>query len=266
MSTAEVRNKRIAIDFDSTLVEETWPGMGDWLPGAVDALKYLASVYEEVVIYTLRVSPVDVDEVTLHDSFGQIVAIDETLDRAGIPDNVRVWTKPYKPPCVLIVDDKALRFNGDWGVTLEQIKYLDPTNHREEPMEAPMAADETVDEYVERLHTSDIRRYETGATRDSAEGKPSYASYLSPLVVRSYGEYMLQHETQSNGERREPGNWKRGMSKRDYLESLFRHFHDLWLIDEGYGEKARESVEEALNGIIFNASGYLHELLKVSSR
>ena len=106
-----------------------------------------------------------------------------------------------------------------------------------------------------------MRTFESGATRDDDEHKPAYVSYLSPLVLKSFGEYMLGHEVQSNGERREPGNWKNGMPRQAYLESLFRHMMDLWLWNDGFEDEAREDLVEALNAIIFNAQGYLHELL-----
>lgn len=124
-----------------------------------------------------------------------------------------------------------------------------------------MSHDEVIDELMKKP-TMLIRTFSTGATRDSDDGKPSYVSYLSPLVLKSFGEYMLAHEIQSNGERREPGNWKKGMPKQAYVESMFRHVMDLWLTHDGYGREAREPMIEALNAIIFNASGYLHTLLE----
>jgi len=105
-----------------------------------------------------------------------------------------------------------------------------------------------------------MREFESGATRDDDEGKPSYIGYDSPLVVESYGRYMLKHQRQANGEMRGAGNWKLGMSRDVYIESLYRHLLDLWMEHEGY--PSRDGVEEALNGIIFNAKGYLFEHLK----
>lgn len=122
-----------------------------------------------------------------------------------------------------------------------------------------------VDQMAERemiMAEGGIRSFETGATRDTADGKPRYCGYLSPLVLRSYGEYMLRHQRQSDGTMRDADNWKKGMPRREYLESLQRHFLDLWLHMEGYGHLARESEEDAHNAIIFNICGSLHEKLK----
>ena len=106
-----------------------------------------------------------------------------------------------------------------------------------------------------------IRQFETGATRDTDEGKLHIVGYYSPLVVKRFSEYMLKHEIQSDGNAREPGNWKKGISKDAYLDSLIRHVLDLWLEHE-IGGGSREGVEEALCGVIFNVQGYLHEVLK----
>lgn len=107
-----------------------------------------------------------------------------------------------------------------------------------------------------------VRIFETGATRDTEDGKPEYAGYLSPLVIQRYGEYMLRHQYQSDGVRRQAGNWKKGIPLDAYMESGTRHHVDWWLHHEGFPDRARESLEEALCAVIFNASGYLDALLR----
>jgi hypothetical protein len=44
------------------------------------------------------------------------------------------------------------------------------------------------------------------------------------------------------------------------MKSGWRHFMDWWLEHRGF--ESREGAEEALCGLLFNVSGYLHELLK----
>lgn len=105
-----------------------------------------------------------------------------------------------------------------------------------------------------------MRKFETGATRDTAEGKPDYMGYMSPLVVRRFGEYMLKHQTQADGALRSSDNWKKGIPLDAYMSSAGRHFVDWWLEHEGH--ESREGLEEALCALLFNVQGYLHELLK----
>lgn len=106
---------------------------------------------------------------------------------------------------------------------------------------------------------SDGRYFESGAYRDSDAGKPSYAGFISPVVLRAFGEYMQKHQVQSDGEIRGADNWKRGIPQSVYFDSLLRHVVDLWL--ERDGVPSRDGVEEALGGILFNAMGYWYEQL-----
>lgn len=116
-----------------------------------------------------------------------------------------------------------------------------------------------------------MRTFDGGATRDDDTNKPDYEGYLSPLVIRRYGEYMLKHQRQSDGTMRSSDNWQYGIPRDAYMKSLWRHFFDVWSLHRGYnvwnlprGYTARECIEEALCALIFNAMGYLHEHLKES--
>lgn len=104
------------------------------------------------------------------------------------------------------------------------------------------------------------RTFETGATRDSDKGKPDYEGFLSPIVIHRFGTYMLKHTIQSDGKSRSSDNWQKGMPKEQYIKSLYRHVQDMCL--EHRGCKSQDGMEEAICAIIFNAQGYLHELLK----
>jgi len=53
------------------------------------------------------------------------------------------------------------------------------------------------------------------------------------------------------------------------MKSMWRHFMDVWASHRcvlGGGGCTPEHQEEALCAVIFNASGYLHELLKLSNQ
>ena len=107
-----------------------------------------------------------------------------------------------------------------------------------------------------------IRTFETGATRDTDSGKHDYRGYLSPLVLKRYGEYMTKHRIQPDGAVRASDNWKKGIPQPEYLSSALRHVVDVWLLHEGYDGVATQDIEEALCGLLFNIQGYLHSYLE----
>lgn len=114
---------------------------------------------------------------------------------------------------------------------------------------------------------AELRKFETGATRDLDRNKLDYEGFLSPLVVERYGRYMHQHRIQPDGTLRDSDNWQKGIPLTAYAKSLFRHFVDIWKIHRGHeavdpttGEVY--TIEDALCALMFNAMGYLHEVLK----
>ena len=112
---------------------------------------------------------------------------------------------------------------------------------------------------------SEIRQFETGATRDVFVGKLSYVKGLSPIVLRRYMQYLDKHREQSDGSMREFDNWKKGIPKEDYLDSEIRHSVDLWLMMQGFEAFDNHGpceLEDLCCAVIFNASGLLHEILK----
>lgn len=106
-----------------------------------------------------------------------------------------------------------------------------------------------------------IRKFETGATRDNDQDKFDYEGFLSPLVIERFGQYMHKHRLQSDGNLRDSDNWQRGIPKDSYIKSGLRHIIDLWLLHRGYDSREPD-IEEAICGVIFNMQGYLHEILK----
>ena len=114
---------------------------------------------------------------------------------------------------------------------------------------------------------SKVRSFETGATRDTEEGKYDYDGFLSPLVLERYAEYMNKHRVQSDGNLRASDNWTKGIPKSAYMKSGWRHFFDWWKVHRNVpvpdGTVPRQQLmEEALCALLFNVQGYLHEHLK----
>jgi hypothetical protein len=105
-----------------------------------------------------------------------------------------------------------------------------------------------------------MRNFDTGATRDSEEGKNDYEGFYSPLVVKRFGDYMTVHRKQADGQLRASDNWQKGIPREAYMKSLWRHFLDLWMQHRGY--KGADTLENTLCAILFNVQGYLYEILK----
>ncbi len=111
---------------------------------------------------------------------------------------------------------------------------------------------------------SPIRNFNTGATRSSDADRPDYEGYLSPLVIERYGAYMLKHQVQADGGIRSSDNWQNGMPLSSYVKGMWRHFHHFWMRHRSYevaDHLAAANIEEDLCAIMFNAQGYLHQLL-----
>jgi hypothetical protein len=111
--------------------------------------------------------------------------------------------------------------------------------------------------------TKTARKFDTGATRDTDSGKLKIEGFIDPLVDLRYSQYMHLHRKQSDGQMREPDNWQKGIPRAVYADSLIRHILDFRLHHDGFAFKANDpDIESVLCAIIFNARGYLFEILK----
>jgi len=107
-----------------------------------------------------------------------------------------------------------------------------------------------------------IRAFSTGGTRDTDEGKNDYEGFLSPLVIKAFGDYMNMHRIQSDGSLRDSDNWQKFFGEKHLdicMKSLWRHFLDLWCLHRKV--KSREGIDEAICGILFNTMAYYHKIL-----
>lgn len=107
-----------------------------------------------------------------------------------------------------------------------------------------------------------MREFETGATRNTDEGRIDPEGFLSPAVLRSYSEYMNKNRVQADGTVRSSDNWQKGIPMDAYMKSMFRHFLEVWEMHRG--TFSAEKQIENLNALLFNVMGYQHELLKAS--
>lgn len=110
-----------------------------------------------------------------------------------------------------------------------------------------------------------MRQFDSGATRDTDEGKLDYEGFLSPVVLERYAEYMDKHSIQADGKRRASDNWQKGIPRSAYMKSMWRHFFDVWKLHR-QGEQADSlTMEEALCALLFNVMGYLRQELVINN-
>lgn len=103
-----------------------------------------------------------------------------------------------------------------------------------------------------------MRYFDTGATRDTDEGKLDFEGFISPRVLYRFAQYMHHHRHQADGKLRASDNWQKGIPQEAYMKSLTRHFMELWLCwREGVGD----TINDTLCAILFNVQGLLHERL-----
>lgn len=108
------------------------------------------------------------------------------------------------------------------------------------------------------------RTFQSGATRDEDDGKLDFEGFLSPLALERYAEYMHEHRM-IDGKLRPSDNWQKGIPPSAYMKSMWRHFFDVWaLYRRGRrGETVNVGeLSDALCAVLFNAMGFLHELMK----
>ncbi len=103
-----------------------------------------------------------------------------------------------------------------------------------------------------------VRQFDTGATRDTDQGKYDYEAFFSPRVIERRAQYMHKHRHQADGTLRDGDNWQKGIPRDQFMKSLLRHAMDLWL---AHRDAKIIDFEETLCAIAFNTEGYLHEFL-----
>ena len=124
------RRADYVVDWDGTCVAEYredgtpyWPDMGPWLPGAQEALRLLC-LRGKVVIYSLRCHYYEEDDRTCRPqgaSHAEALKIRAMLLEAGL-DEISVYPPDRgKPPGKFYIDDRAVRFQGDWRATISEV-------------------------------------------------------------------------------------------------------------------------------------------------
>jgi len=108
--------------------------------------------------------------------------------------------------------------------------------------------------------TGKIRAFESGATRDTDEGKLDFEAFYSPAVLNAYAEYMHENREQSDGSLRDGDNWQKGMPLPVYMKSGWRHFFEWWWLHRK--KESKKKLVKACCALMFNVMGYIHVLLE----
>jgi len=105
-----------------------------------------------------------------------------------------------------------------------------------------------------------MRQFAGGATRNDDEDKFDYEAFLSPAVIQRYAAYMHSQRKQADGKLRDGDNWQKGIPKKSYMKSMWRHFMDVWMMHrEVDNDWDAGDLEESLCALMFNVMGYLYE-------
>lgn len=107
-----------------------------------------------------------------------------------------------------------------------------------------------------------IRRWESGATRDTNTDKLDYEGFINPLVLQAFAEYMHKNRFLKDGTIRDSDNWQKGFGEEHLsvcMKSAYRHFMDIWM--EHRGLESREGIDNAICGLLFNIMAYYKKIL-----
>lgn len=105
-----------------------------------------------------------------------------------------------------------------------------------------------------------MRKFDTGATRDTDVGKLDFDGFLSPLALERFAQYMDKHRHTPNG-LRDSDNWQKGIPLPVYRKSFLRHCFEAWKLGRT-GAMVGDAIEELLCAVMFNLQGWLHEAVK----
>ncbi|PDP77816.1 hypothetical protein [Porphyromonas gingivalis] len=113
----------IAIDFDGTLFQDTYPPVGEVMPGAVSAMQTLRQRGHYLIIWTCRYGEYLTDAVNALLEHG--IPFDRINDHN--PENIRQYggEAGKKVYAHLYIDDKNLGGFPGWEVALKEISRVE---------------------------------------------------------------------------------------------------------------------------------------------
>ena len=134
-----------------------------------------------------------------------------------------------------------------------------PGGHRECTCDPPMSGmvTGTILHHLGCPMGEGVRTFDSGATRDTDEGKLDFEGFLAPGVLYRFAQYMHGNRIQSDGSLRDSDNWQKGIPREQYMKSMYRHFMKVW---SEHRSEFIEVNEDDLCALMFNVMGYLFEM------
>jgi len=109
----------IAIDWDDTLVGcKKYGTPGEWLPGAQNALRALLRSGRDVIVHSCRANFAAGEREIFNKLYDGGFGNDLQKGRLS------VWCDEGKPLAMVYLDDRALRFEGDWTDLVLTLKEM----------------------------------------------------------------------------------------------------------------------------------------------
>jgi len=122
----DIIRKRLMIDFDGVIHDYTdgWNDgkiTGGLIPGSAEAIEILRQDYE-IVIFTTRAAPPEEEEGQSNTE--QVKAVSDWLKQQGVYfDKIT----GEKLGAIAYIDDKGIRFEGNWKYVLDKINEIQNT-------------------------------------------------------------------------------------------------------------------------------------------
>jgi len=147
------RKKTVCIDFDGTIIRlsKSFDKFEELLPGSKEALQELKDLGCKIIIHTARPY-----------QNGHFKEIAEYLQKSGVPfdeinSNSECEWKSIKPLAHLYIDDRGLRFEGDWEKTLAEAK-----KHLGLPSDSVEDSGLKYEQIIEKIkeRSKEVRRFE----------------------------------------------------------------------------------------------------------
>ncbi|MEK6882812.1 MAG: dATP/dGTP diphosphohydrolase domain-containing protein [Nanoarchaeota archaeon] len=103
------------------------------------------------------------------------------------------------------------------------------------------------------------RKFNTGAVRDSDEGKENYIGAISFTALKRYVHF------QTEAAKKYPdGNWRKGIPLEEFEKSLMRHLQKYF--SNKYDGTSIEPDVDHLSAAWFNLQGIIHEEEKLNEK